>query len=170
MEDTLVSYKVAVLAKAKGFDIPTSKYYLSDNSLNTKFEDSQGSEREYYFEADDFTENWNKKGWVSDKKGGICFGCKLDNINYFEAYSAPTQSLLQKWLREVPKVHIFIDTIINEKDILEGFQGCVHSTSKQKIEWMLEKIAGDTKKSETFEEELEKLLEEALNRLPDGNK
>ena len=36
---------------------------------------------------------------MTNKNGDRCFGCDKSR-GYFETFSAPTQSLLQKWLRE----------------------------------------------------------------------
>lgn len=107
MEEILIGYEVAKLAKEKSFEIKTSCYYRSDEKLIVNFHESF-SEREYHFDANDFKENWNRKGWVIDKSGGSCFGCELDELNYFISYSAPTQSLLQKWLREVHKLDVLV--------------------------------------------------------------
>jgi len=108
MKEELISFETAKLAKEKGFNIPVPKYYLSNGSLKVSFEDSYGNEREYKFDADDLNHDWNVKGWIIHKDGGMCFGCKSDNKNYFISYSAPSQSLLQKWLREVHNCYIKI--------------------------------------------------------------
>lgn len=101
MEETLISFETAKLAKEKGFDIPTYTSYIGN-----KFHENEDKPNGYdgYDLASE--ENWNKKDWVFSRDGGSCFGCKLDNIKYFEACSAPTQSLLQKWLRKTHNVHV----------------------------------------------------------------
>lgn len=78
MEDVLVSYKVAKLAKEKGFDIPVNYEWVHNTAepLDDEFFIS-------YYE--------NKH-----------------NFNEFKNLSAPTQSLLQKWLREKHKIHLSI--------------------------------------------------------------
>lgn len=109
MKEVLITFPTAKLAKEKGFQIETQKAYIN-NQLFTNFEKSCG-EREFYFDANDFYRNWNEKGWFFDKiDGSGCFGCKQDN-RWLEAYSAPTQSLLQKWLREVHDININIETL-----------------------------------------------------------
>lgn len=107
MKEELISIETAMLAKEKDFNISTQKAYIGE-SLFINFEESFG-EREFYFDADDFYNDWNRKGWFFDKEGSGCFGCNLDNIKWFEAYSAPTQSLLQKWLRENYKIIVSIN-------------------------------------------------------------
>lgn len=70
MEEELITYPTAVLAKEKGFNqLKQGVYYTKD--------------KEHCL-----------VGW----------GFKDD----FAIYSAPTQSLLQKWLREVHNIHITI--------------------------------------------------------------
>jgi hypothetical protein len=147
MTDQLISFETAKFAKEKGFNIPVSKYYISDGSLKVNFEDSNGNEREYRFDADDFDENWNIKGWVISKDGGTCFGCKLDNVNYFIPYSAPTQSLLQKWIREVHNIHIMVSPSM----------GIVLTKVKDSS-----KTFGSISPQNTYEEALEVGLQEAL--------
>lgn len=91
MEDKLISFETARLAKEKGFDIPQNKMYSYGKDMfeyidKVKFHDGtkhQCSETPY---------NWND-------------GKSQTATKYF---SAPTQSLLQKWLREVHKIHIDI--------------------------------------------------------------
>ena len=106
MKEDLVSYEVAKLAKEKGFDWESTSFYLSDKKLrfNVIVDRSYyGDEAEY--ELDDLLKHWNKKDWVYTKDICECFGPKVDNIKYFEAFSAPTQALLQKWLREEHNLH-----------------------------------------------------------------
>jgi len=104
--ETLISFKVAKLAKEKGFSLSTPRAYINGN-LFTNFEESFG-ESDFYFDADDFHKNWNDKGWVFDVKGNSCFGCSLDNKKYFAAFAAPTQDLLRKWLLGIHNIHITI--------------------------------------------------------------
>ena len=109
--NTPVSYELAKLLKEKGFDKPTQKAYIN-NKLFKNFEESSG-ECEYYFHSDDFYEDWNKKGWVYTEKGQGCFGCKLDNLNYFEAYAAPTITEVVMWLYEKRGIWVAVDAGIN---------------------------------------------------------
>jgi len=75
MEDTLVSIRVAKLAKDKGLSIATTYYYDFSGSVESLNRINKT--------------NWNKY---------------LDSI-----YSAPTQSLLAKWLRE--KYHLYVTVL-----------------------------------------------------------
>ena len=70
MEDTLITFETAKLAKEKGFDIKTTHYYLGDEEYHIL-----NISKDYGIEG----LNWNLRSTRT---------------------SAPTQSLLQKWLRE----------------------------------------------------------------------
>ena len=90
MEDTLISFETAKLAKKKGFDIPQNKMYsfgseMFSSILEIKFHD--GNKHECSIEP----YNWNGKIGVTSTK----------------YYSAPTQSLLQKWLREKHNIDVY---------------------------------------------------------------
>ena len=78
MVDELVGFELAVLAKEKGFDIPVFRWYYSINGLNGK-EDSSTMGKSFY-------KNHSKRGKLY--------------------YSAPTQSLLQRWLRETKGIYV----------------------------------------------------------------
>lgn len=152
MKDKLVSFDTAKLAKEKGFSIPTQKAYIEEE-LFVNFEESYG-EREFYFNADDFYENWNKKDWLFNKRGNECFGCKLDNRRWFEAYSAPTQSLLQKYIREEFKLHIVINITIDDKWYFE-----IYNLNRKRNS---EHPGYDNYLFDSFEEALETALYESL--------
>lgn len=88
MEDTLISLETAKLAKERGFDLLVDYFYLT-------LKDSQNGEVEV-------------RTWSTPSN----FNSPPPNpyiIEIREAYSAPTQSLLQKWLREVHKYCIFVN-------------------------------------------------------------
>jgi hypothetical protein len=76
MQESLITFETAKLAKEKGFDW-ASKCYHSDGT----FQDRQQ------------LSNYNHKVFI-------------DGVDYL--ISAPTQSLLQKWLREVHKIEIVV--------------------------------------------------------------
>lgn len=84
MEDTLISFETAKLAKEKRFNISVYFFWhpspMGDILLDT-FEETQ-------FGTIEVKENHNQE--------------------YTYRYSAPTQSLLQKWLREKHKIHVQI--------------------------------------------------------------
>lgn len=115
MKEQLITFETAVLAKEKGFNILSHSYYFEDGEFK---ENSLTGTNGYYgedyeFNLSEFNENWNDK-WKTTKEGDRCFGCNK-NPKYLETFSAPTQSLLQKWLREVHKINVYcVPTEIDE--------------------------------------------------------
>ena len=111
MEEQLIIFKTAKLAKEKGFIIPVSKYYLGkeEGILKNNFEKFYGYVDGTIRNSDDFNENRNKKNWVLNEEGSECFGCKLDNKKYFNSFSAPSQSLLNKFIRETKGIHLTVE-------------------------------------------------------------
>ena len=99
MEDTLINFETAKLAKEKKFDILCEHSFSEHNSAIQ--ENNQNGFR-----------NWNKE--------------------YKNSYSRPTQSLLQKWLREVH--NCFID-ILPHRD---GDSKNKQWKSKKDVFWTVE--------------------------------
>lgn len=86
MQEQLITFETAKLAKEKGFSINTIEYWEYQK---------EGTER-YKF----ITEDTPGATWVNDDlPNRIC---------------TSTQSLLQKWLREVHNIHITITSISQE--------------------------------------------------------
>lgn len=77
MTEQLITFETAKLAKEKGFDIPCWNFFSKED----KEEDIMN--------------------WV-----GVNFKQKLSVARKFVRYWKPTQSYLQKWLREVHNIHI----------------------------------------------------------------
>ena len=77
-----VTFEQAKLLKEKEFNLSVSKAYIENQ-----------------FVTPEEANNWNKLKRVFTKEGYECFGCKLDNITYFEGYSAPEQWQVIEWLR-----------------------------------------------------------------------
>lgn len=133
MEEQLISLETAKLAKEKGFNIPIY-YHYSENPINDLI---------LLAEPDDpqsgqgwVLENYNKKGYI------------------FNKWSAPTQSLLQKWLRDNYTIHIAIYPLVNKGwcgDIRE-FNGSFYITN----------ISNEFEAYNTYEQALEEGLQEAL--------
>jgi len=95
MEDQLVSFETAKLAKEKKFNYPCrgkiecSHYHFIKNNIIPS--NISTSNKEMFAPI---------KNWNIDIK---------TNRGQFDRYtSLPTQSLLQKWLREVHNIHFFI--------------------------------------------------------------
>ena len=106
MEEKLISFETAKLAKEKDFNILQHSYYFEDGEF--KENSLKGTNgyygEEYEFDLSEFNENWNDK-WLTKKTGDRCFGCSKQK-GYLETFSAPTQSLLQRWLREVHNIYV----------------------------------------------------------------
>jgi len=79
MTEQLVTKETATLAKEKGFDEHTWSYYYNDELCHGVLDNSEVK--------------WNSDSDYSS-----------DHI-----WAAPTQSLLQKWLRDVHQIHISVD-------------------------------------------------------------
>ncbi len=119
MEDQLITFETAKLAKDKGFDVDCNSYHESSEVMYRK-----GGK-----------DNWNQ---------------------YYEMWSAPTQSLLQKWLREMYNIHVTTISNRNTKwnygiyDISKKSYGCIEDNYEYKV-------------YKTYEEALEAGLYEGLN-------
>ena len=119
MEEQLIGFETAKLAKQKGFDWPTT--YCKD-------------EHDYQYEQHFVPRNFNTK-------------------EYEPRVSAPTQSLLQKWLREEHSLHIELTPTV----IKEGYwYSCVYHLEE------FYTILVDRKKDLSYEEALEAGLKKAL--------
>lgn len=82
MEEQLISFETAKLAKEKGFDEKVRAVFRVWHEV--------AQERKYQ----DRAYNYNGADWDGDKE---------------QFYSRPTQSLLQKWLREKHELHLVVD-------------------------------------------------------------
>ena len=99
MEDTLIKFETAKLAKEKGF-----------------FQETNRLEIPYYNYKGEF------KGDVSDWR--IRKYIRGENTSDIEFVSAPTQSLLAKWLREEHNIHLIAYKNIN----IDGYDWCYITT------------------------------------------
>jgi hypothetical protein len=88
MEEQKVNFQVAKLAKEKGFNIPTISYYTPEGYCT----ESAGYQTERLEES-----NWNN--------GQGSYPTSSEEVDC----SAPTQALLQKWLREVHNIYVNSD-------------------------------------------------------------
>lgn len=123
MEETFITLETAKLAKEKNFDLKCIWYY-HDNCKEFPVERGGGKIKVLWDANSD-----NKK------------------VMGVECYSAPTQSLLQKWLREVHSIHIG----------LPG--GCFDLSEGLYWEVQVGKIGAD---SDNFVKEVDCSYEEAL--------
>ena len=130
MEETLISFETAVLAKEKGLDLITMFFYTKPNSK--------------MFGVDEHDRTYPIKN--TPKKVYKCGEHAVLHVK--NAYSAPTQGLLQKWLRE--KLNIDVNVLPYNKDGNKKYEVCVN---KAITTW-----SGYN----TYEEALEVGLQEAL--------
>jgi len=82
----IITFKTAKLAKDKGFNLNSQAFYGCDDPVS-------GESNKLILR------DWEK--WIN-------FGKEDSTQDGTAIYSAPTQSLLQKWLREVHGIHIVI--------------------------------------------------------------
>lgn len=81
MKEQLITFDTAKFAKEKGFDIKVETFYMGDSE-------------------DNFLHNAGKKdNWNNHK-------CIFNESELSGDYSAPTQSLLQKWLYEKHQIWV----------------------------------------------------------------
>ena len=93
MEEQLISYDTAVLAKEKGFNTRVwTCYSLKYKDLMSTY-DLNNISCEGGFDFDDFFRDYNNAP-------------TLEQYFEYSLISAPTQSLLQKWIRERHNIHI----------------------------------------------------------------
>ena len=126
MEEQLVSFKTAKMAKEKGFDIKSQcqSMYNPYARLRT------------YSQID-----WSHIG---------------------DFVLAPTQSLLQKWLREVHNIHIKINITTQETYFYGILQFLEHAKNSQNPAVIGYQNVASSEKVKTYEEALEVGLQEAL--------
>lgn len=96
MKEELVSFEIAKLAKEIGFAEECYYYYNSKGKLIEPYKETTGEEEGNRTYLTDYLEDRNHA--------------------FYNYYSSPIQSLLQKWLREKYNIHI---TIIPWEDIEE---------------------------------------------------
>lgn len=119
MEEQLISFEVAKLAKKKGYILGCNYWYNFSGLLCGKFENPH-----------------------------------IPANGKFPSYSAPTQSLLQKWLREVHDIFVFV--AYGE----DGF--IVQTWKKDELEEAEYPEFDSYTSQDTYEEALELGLQEAL--------
>lgn len=99
MEETLISFKTAQLAKEKGFDISNETLYTEQGEvLYSHITESFYGVSKIETKSDYYVNDKFPYIVETDSKTKFCVVCY-----------APTQALLQKWLREKHNIHIQID-------------------------------------------------------------
>ena len=152
IKEEMVSFATAKLAKEKGFSVPTNMYY--ENSLTEQIHEEDGTSGPFGWERGEinlqsgyFINNW-KESDFSNKSWYMC--------------SAPTQSLLQKWLRDKHKLVLTIDYLFDSKD--ESYHVFTYSLYSmiQKARNAVKGINVQSKLYHSYEEALEEGLTESL--------
>lgn len=95
MREELVSFQTAKLAKEKGFNLKTHDYFSKDK-YEKELSEKIGFDDEYW--GNNYLYDWNTNGEPFKPFNKEC-------------YSAPTQTLLQRWLREVHDIDINIEPV-----------------------------------------------------------
>ena len=132
MEEQLVTHKTAKLAKEKGFDIETDKYWCN------------------YYTGEPFTK------WKLLPKEDV-------SIIHWMEWAAPTQSLLQKWLRE--EHYITVNTIPHWATKVNQYRLGIVFMDKGMVDTKILRTGDEfntIQQWDSYEEALEKGLQEAL--------
>ena len=137
MKEQLITFETAKLAKEKGFDWMCEDGYYEDNG--------------------DFWEDWDL--YLSDH-----YKKRLISQN---VCGAPTQSLLQKWLREKHQLSVCVDFRDTNTSKVEGINQVYYDVMIYRLS------GGDAHKkhkineiSDIYEKALERGLQEALKLIP----
>jgi len=137
MEEQLISFETAKLAKEKGFDTPTRNFYADE---------SWKDEQVYTCNEVGYPEYTKDMG---------------NNHGFGDITLTPTQSLLNKWLREVHKIHIEIEYSFKQNK----YSVDIYNSDEKIIDNQLFKISSkieDYLKYKSYEDALEFGLQEGL--------
>lgn len=152
MKEQLIEFETAKLAKEKGFDIKTKNSFANKKAISYN-----------QYARDDIREEGEFHVVNKPEESGVD-GTYLHNKFVSERFYQPTQSLLQKWLREEHDMHIEIELVDNSRTYQWEY---VIITSKDR-DYNDEECFDSAKRLfnnedfETYEEALEKGLQEAL--------
>jgi hypothetical protein len=156
MQEQLIKFETAKLAKEKGFCIELYDFYYQSKS-NAKPYITQGIE---YQSDKNCKWDWNLNGGES---GMLTKVIPYPNNVHGIYHSAPTQSLLQKWLREVHKIHIDI----KEWELINWYF-YIKDGRTSPVKNIRIKIDDNTKwEFDSYEEALEIGLQEGLKLIKD---
>ena len=161
--EQFITLETAKLAKQAGFDWECPTFYTetfdyTNQDGTGKFEFRRDDNLRYRNPNDDRNSFVNHKGTLLEYK--------------FEMYSAPTQSVLQRWLREVKSYNIYIShtyTVIDcqIKSIWEVLYEKM-SFLKPNSTLILEDDLGRSLAFDTYETALEAGLKECLSLIING--
>ena len=134
LREKLISFETAILAKEKGFKNACDRFVNKDN--------------EYIFMPDLLYPNNSEFSHNSEEDPEVVEWKELMKTLVL----APTQSLLQKWLREVHKISIKIDDYYTNSRVRFDYNVCELGSQEDNPVGIFE----------TYEEALETGLQEAL--------
>ena len=137
LEEKLISFETAILAKEKGFKNACDGFVNKDN--------------EYIFMPDLLYPNNSEFSHNSEEDPEVVEWKELMNTLVL----APTQSLLQKWLREVHEISIKIDDYYTNSRVRFDYNVCELGSQEDNPVGIFE----------TYEEALEIGLQEALKQI-----
>ena len=148
MKEQFITFETAKLAKEKGFDIPTIQFYTS-------------GKKAYLSKAEDYmTERYAESNW---NNGRGSYPTEPEKVSC----SAPTQSLLHKWLREKHNIDVVISperyyTGVNY--LVQAQKWDLNADPEVKLNFVIKGSCwyNDNHEYPTYEEALEKGLQEAL--------
>lgn len=147
IKEQLVGFKVAKLAKEKGFNHNCIYAWCEKGGWNKYTQKHEEVTHVLRTDGNPFgsfySKNWNKK-YSTNKNKIMC--------------SAPTQAALQKWLREEHNIHIVIDTTPSYDSINGSKWKSTLYEPFTKLKW----ITGKYNIANSYEEALEDALYEGL--------
>lgn len=113
MQEYIITLETALLAKQKGFNIPTVHYYT--NRLLTPEDKKLG----YSFENNHVPYKL-EESFVGETDKYV----KLKDLLVFRNFdiNAPTQNLLQQWLREIHNIEVSVLPLFREKCGYDSFK------------------------------------------------
>ena len=99
MKDELIKFETAKLAKEKCFDVPCNHYIYTSKALKIVNKNREGLTGD---------KNTFKENHTFSQKDRLHKGRMVSRNSHLTTISTPTQSLLQKWLREEHDIHLVI--------------------------------------------------------------
>lgn len=152
-KNTRITLETAKLLKEKGFDIMVNGYYVEYkiNQIDPEYPEGGGP-----FGMTKGEVEYDESFMVNGERDYGDFSCKS-----YDCYSAPTQGIVHRWLREVHKFHVKVEDWEGEKWFYE-----IKDFDRRYSALELKKVGGDEKwEFDTYEEALEMGLQQALKLL-----
>lgn len=150
MKETKITFETAKLAKEKGFQLGSSNSYCQ---YHTDYNyDNDPSHRESY-----------KKGQIQFLMDSFMINDEKEigdfSNEYYTLYEAPSQTLLQKWLREKHNIDVYI--------VPSGASKKLRNNLYHFILWYKDEYQTESEvSSKIYEEAMERGLFTALRLLP----